>query len=340
MRCYNKYTFSILISLLLMPILDSNAHTLPSSCQTECGNISIPYPFGIQEGCYLNEWYRIKCRNSTFPFLIKIGMEVVNIPLPNEESESLDSLPFGTIRVKIPIASVGCSRDGKESGSALNLTGSPFYFARGNSLVAAGCNSKSSLTNIEPSVVGCVLNCTASKDTLPRKTVPFFGRTGCPNDGLTYTESLDCTNNEREGQRRCDGNGCCSASLSYGDVYQVVGIRIESFGNGNSTSGGECRVAFLTDEDYTFWNVTKPQRFFAQGYTKVTLGWVIQTKNLSVLNSLSCKNTKEFDNLRIDAQRTTSCICENITISGTSYARCMCIPGYIGNPYLLNECKG
>ncbi|KAH0864189.1 hypothetical protein HID58_081400 [Brassica napus] len=291
MRCYNKYTFSILISLLLMPILDSNAHTLPSSCQTECGNISIPYPFGIQEGCYLNEWYRIKCRNSTFPFLIKIGMEVVFIPLPNEESESLDSLPFGTIRVKIPIASVRCSRDGKESGSALNLTGSPFYFGRGNSLVAAGCNSKSSLTNIEPSMVGCVLNCTASKDTLPRKTVPFFGRTGCPNDGLTYTESLDCTNNERE------------------------------------------------DEDYTFWNVTKPQRFFAQGYTKVTLGWVIQTKNLSVLNSLSCKNTKEFDNLRIDAQRTTSCICENITISGTSYARCMCIPGYIGNPYLLNECK-
>ncbi|WZZ80605.1 hypothetical protein YC2023_101177 [Brassica napus] len=317
MRCYNKYTFSILISLLLMPILDSNAHTLPSSCQTECGNISIPYPFGIQEGCYLNEWYRIKCRNSTFPFLIKIGMEVVFIPLPNEESESLDSLPFGTIRVKIPIASVRCSRDGKESGSALNLTGSPFYFGRGNSLVAAGCNSKSSLTNIEPSMVGCVLNCTASKDTLPRKTVPFFGRTGCPNDGLTYTESLDCTNNEREGQRRCD----------------------ESFGNGNSTSRGECRVAFLTDEDYTFWNVTKPQRFFAQGYTKVTLGWVIQTKNLSVLNSLSCKNTKEFDNLRIDAQRTTSCICENITISGTSYARCMCIPGYIGNPYLLNECK-
>ena len=225
-------------------------------------------------------------------------------PLPNEESESLDSLSFGTIRVKIPIASVG-----KESGSALNLTGNPFYFGRGNSLVAAGCNSKSSLTNIEPSVVGCVLNCTASKDTLPRKTVPFFGRTGCPNDGLTYTESLDCTNNEREGQRRCDGNGCCSASLSYGDVYQVVGIRIESFGNGNSTSGGECRVAFLTDEDYTFWNVTKPQRFFAQGYTKVTLGWVIQTKNLSVLNSLSCKNTKEYGNLS-----STSCVCENFTI--------------------------
>ncbi|WZZ10912.1 hypothetical protein YC2023_096833 [Brassica napus] len=292
-----------------MPILDSKFHTLPSWCQTNCGNINISYPFGIQEGCYLNEWYKITCRNATSPFLFKMDKEVVGISSPNEGSVSFESLStgsFGSIRVKNPITSVGCSRDGKESDSALNLTGSPFFFGRGNTLVAFGCNSKASLTNIEPSMVGCELNCTASKVTLPRKTVPFLDKTGCSNDGFIYTTSPPyCENNqgEGEGEGSCDGNGCCSANLSYKEVYQVVGVRIESFDHRNLTSV-KCRVAFLTDEGYT---ISEPQSFFAQGYATITIEWVIQTNTLSFLNSLSCINTKD--------------------------------PGYTGNPYLFNDCK-
>ncbi|KAL0755171.1 hypothetical protein Bca101_092839 [Brassica carinata] len=137
-----------------MPILDSKAHTLPSWCQTNCGNINISYPFGIQEGCYLNEWYKITCRNATSPFLFKMGKEVVLIDLLYPGYPGF-SCSFGSIRVKIPMRSVGCSSDGKETGSALDLTDSPFFFGGGNSLVAVGCNMKASVTNIEPSLVGC-----------------------------------------------------------------------------------------------------------------------------------------------------------------------------------------
>ncbi|CAH8356045.1 unnamed protein product [Eruca vesicaria subsp. sativa] len=144
-----------LLSPLLVLILASNVVSLPSLCQPEtCGSIKIPYPFGIQEGCYLNEWYKIECRNATFPFLSKMRMEVVDISLPENGAITYTVVAeaYGSVRIKVPITSVGCSRDGKESTSVLNFTDSPFFIGSGNSLVAVGCNSKASLTNIETSI--------------------------------------------------------------------------------------------------------------------------------------------------------------------------------------------
>ncbi|CAH2036824.1 unnamed protein product [Thlaspi arvense] len=336
-----NYSLSTILSLLLiMLILDSKAVTLSSSCQSEsCGNVKIPYPFGIQEGCYLSDWYRIECRSTTFPFLSKTGIEVVNISFSGDGKGYYTSTrSFGSIRIKSPIASVGCSRDGKESGSVLNLTDSPFIFGRGNSLVAVGCDGKASLTNIEPNNLECKLNCTASKESLPRKSIPFLDGTGCSNDGLPYAYRPVCTKDMGEEDRSCDGNRCCQASLPEdAEAHQVVGVRIESPDHGNSTSR-ECRVAFLTDEVYTLSNATNPQSFYAKGYATATIGWVLQTNNLSFINSLSCKTFEEYINITYTDQFKTSCMCYNTTISGTSYANCACNQGYRGNPHLFNGC--
>ncbi|CAH8252837.1 unnamed protein product [Arabidopsis lyrata] len=321
-----------------MSIFDSKVFTLSTSCQTECGNIKIPYPFGIGKGCYLNKWYKIECKNASFPFLFKMGMEVVNISLPGDEYGYYNSGSFGSIRVKSRITSVGCSEDGKESGSVLNLTDSPFFFGFRNSLVAIGCNSKASLTNIEPNKVGCELNCTTSKEKFPSKSIPFFDKTGCTSNALPYTYTPVCTKNKGEEERSCDGNGCCRSSLPGDEAQQVIGVKIESFDHGNTTSR-ECRVAFLTDEVYTLSNATEPERFFAKGYAIVRIGWVLQTKNLSFLNSLSCKNTEEYDKLTYNMQLRTSCRCNNITTNGTNYANCGCARGYTGNPYRIGGCE-
>ncbi|CAF2114593.1 unnamed protein product [Brassica oleracea var. botrytis] len=133
-----------------------------------------------------------------------MGIEVVNILFSGDEEGGYygSSRSFGSLRVQNPITSVGCSRNGQESGRVLNLTDSPFFFGRGNSLVAVGCNSKASLTNIEPAKLDCELNCTA---TLPTKSVPFLDNTGCSSNGLSYAyRSRVCANNQGEEERSCN----------------------------------------------------------------------------------------------------------------------------------------
>ncbi|CAL5035119.1 unnamed protein product [Urochloa decumbens] len=40
-----------------------------TNCTRQCSNISIPFPFGLEEGCFAREQFRVKCSNTTPPIL-------------------------------------------------------------------------------------------------------------------------------------------------------------------------------------------------------------------------------------------------------------------------------
>ncbi|KAF3602186.1 hypothetical protein F2Q69_00033107 [Brassica cretica] len=330
--------FSIVFRLLLLMIFYSAVLPASSSCPTECGGIQIPYPFGTRNGCYLEKSYAIECRSTAtsrtlVPFLSLINKEVVSISLPTAYNY-YDPLSYASIRVKIPITSSGCSTGGNESaGPVMNLKGSPFFIHGKNSLLAVGCNSKVSLTHIEPNMVGCELNCSATIEP-SSNSIPFFNTAGCSSEALSYANTNDCTETRPE-ETGCDGNGCCQTSLP-NEPRQVIGIRIERNDvNSTTTREDPCRVAFLTDELYTLTNATVPRELFAKGYATVSLGWVLQTKNHSFLNSLACKNRNDYD---ATSEPETTCACDRSTNSEISYASCVCNKGFDGNPYDFDGC--
>ncbi|KAK2976036.1 hypothetical protein RJ640_029909, partial [Escallonia rubra] len=75
------------------------------NCQDKCGNITIPYPFGIGTNCSANETFMITCNtsfNPAKPFITSINMEVLEISLrgtvrvvnPQDANLSRGSLSF------------------------------------------------------------------------------------------------------------------------------------------------------------------------------------------------------------------------------------------------------
>lgn len=79
---------SLLLPLVLcfLVVSESSAPTTSPSCQRTCGNISIPYPFGMgHPTCFRDKWFEIKCNeSSTTPKAFLMGqndLELLNISL-------------------------------------------------------------------------------------------------------------------------------------------------------------------------------------------------------------------------------------------------------------------
>ncbi|KAF2301591.1 hypothetical protein GH714_027449 [Hevea brasiliensis] len=129
-------SFSLALLLAIQLAIAKEPIAKPN-CTDHCGNINIPYPFGMSKGCYLDEWFEIECSKSVHgpprAFLSKIKMELLNVSVG------------GQAIVRSPIISFNCS--GSKTDPPVNLTGSPFSISPRNIFTAIGCNTSALMTD-------------------------------------------------------------------------------------------------------------------------------------------------------------------------------------------------
>ncbi|KAK1400808.1 putative WALL ASSOCIATED KINASE (WAK)-LIKE 10 [Heracleum sosnowskyi] len=118
-----------------------------AGCPNKCGNLSIPYPFGIRT-CSAETRFEINCNTTFNPpklFLSYNNVEVLNISVE------------GTIQVKSPVLKDCTSESKMEQVISLHH---PFnYSVTQNRFTALGCNSLAYMTQHGSNIGGCTPFC-------------------------------------------------------------------------------------------------------------------------------------------------------------------------------------
>ena len=234
-----------------------------SSCSgaaAVCGNVTIPYPFGIKPGCYIDDSFAIDCNNtlgSPKPFLRRLDLEVLDISLE------------GTLRVNYP-TTPWCPKSEIENATSVSLASSPFVFSKlRNIFVAMGCDNLAYLQ---------------SDDSSNSSLRIIYGgcMSVCEKDGIQSNGSS------------CNGIGCCKTTIA-SDLDGFT-TRIEST-SASFKRTEDCIYASLVDQKWFEENLTNHFEVRKMSHVPVVLNWEINA-NLSsrVMGGDSSHSTCQFAN--------------------------------------------
>ncbi|VAI62268.1 unnamed protein product [Triticum turgidum subsp. durum] len=227
-----------------------------SGCTTHCGNISIPYPFGVEPGCYHESGFNLTCNQSYSPPQLFLGdgtVQVLDIDLPNAtvriNGNSLD-IPYGDIG--------NISRRTWRAGGLGYAADGPYFVAGAgrNNLVALGCN-------VQVILLG-------ENDTLVSSCSPF-----CP-DG-----------NNKDDTDTCSGIVCCQATILEGRASYGLQVQQVGFGSYRYYSAG----VLIVESDYFFHSTDNSYEYTAPAM----LTWAINSSICDTRGlSPACRSNHSF----------------------------------------------
>ncbi|CAL5096829.1 unnamed protein product [Urochloa decumbens] len=291
----------------ITPGLLADTNLALPGCISKCGEVSVPYPFGVGAGCY-RKGFKLTCNETYNPpklFLDNTKAEVLYISLHHGKLY-VDNGFFRLTRSKGYNMTWGIPLDDSI------FTVSPF----GNNFVIMGCGFefRVSLPDVNSTDVRCTSSC-----------VP--GRHAVATDGM------------------CSGIGCCEASMPGGG--NMYSIKLASYPAGNDlTMRGQLFNATLVIVDNEWWGTDNHSILLqkavsdglvtSQGISGSTVP--VQAKAIVKWNfsNSSCADAQSSSDFGCHSDN--SYCHDHWTGESLGYI-CRCSNGYEGNPYIPNGCQ-
>lgn len=264
MRRPTAETLVVHIAIFSAVVAATVASQAKPGCESKCGNLEIPYPFGMKEGCYLNINFSVTCKtnhlDSPKAFLVNSNIEVINISL------------YGELNILNYVARDCYTKDGLPdiNNNRPSLRVPMFTIS----------NTKNKLT-----VVGC--------DTYAY----IYGQL---EEG-SYTSGCMglCGNSSRAiKDGSCSGSGCCQLEIPKG--LRNLELEVRSFKNHTQVhSFNPCGHAFVVQQDnFTF--STKYIENFTEDKVPLVLDWGIK-KGACLTDQCPCgPNSKRNNSKSLD----------------------------------------
>ncbi|KAA8546579.1 hypothetical protein F0562_002682 [Nyssa sinensis] len=226
---------TLLISILLARAIAATSQPEPG-CPTSCGNLSIPFPFGTSDGCYLDDSFFLTCNDTQYnPPRTFAGDEQV-----------LDISVDGHMRVASNFAQDCFNKSGLLFEKSTNFSLSNFVISSTrNKFTAVGCDT-----------IGVAVGEGSEGQNYA---------IGC----ISYCNRIESVDNGS-----CSGFGCCQTSMPQGatDFTVVVG---STWNHTNISDFNPCGYAFVVEEDYFNFSTLDLKDFQNRENVPMVLDWAI-----------------------------------------------------------------